>query len=64
MHVFVCIPDVSGAAVKRWGECGRMGDWRRRLAAGQLAAGAERGRAGKGIAGGGGGGGGTAEINH
>lgn len=49
MHGFVCIPDVSGAAVKRWGECGRMGDWRRRLAAGQLAAGAERGRAWKGI---------------
>ena len=51
MHVFVCIPDVSGAAAKRWGECGRMGDWRRRLAAGQLAAGAERERAGKGIGG-------------
>ena len=30
------------------------GDWRRRLAAGQLAAGAERERAGKGIGGGGG----------
>ena len=51
MHVFVCIPDVSVAAAKRWGECGRMGDWRRRLAAGQLAAGAERERAGKGIGG-------------
>lgn len=52
------IPDVSGAPVKRWGECGRMGYWRRRLAAGQLAAGAARERAGKGIGGRGGGGGG------
>lgn len=53
MHVFLCIHDVSGASVKRWGECGRMGDWRRRLAAGQLAAGAVRERAGKGMGGGG-----------
>lgn len=38
---FCASPNVSGAAEKRWGECGRMGDWRRRLAAGHLAAGAE-----------------------
>lgn len=36
MHVLVHIADASGAAVKRWGECGRMGDWRRRLAAGAV----------------------------
>lgn len=45
----MCIPDVSWTVVKRWGKCGWKGDWRRRLAAGHLAAGGERGRAGNGI---------------
>lgn len=60
--MFVHIRDVSGATGGEMGRCGRMGDRRRRLAAGQLAAGAKREReqGEEGV----GGGGGTAEINH
>lgn len=40
----VRVRDESGATGGETGRCGRMGDRRRRLAAGQLAAGAERER--------------------
>lgn len=60
MPVCVRDRDESGATGGETGRCGRMGDRRRRLAAGQLAAGEEReSRAGRGSRGGG-----TAEINH
>lgn len=44
MPVCVRVRDGSGATGGETGRCGRMGDRRRRLAAGQLAAGAERER--------------------
>lgn len=62
MPVYARVRGESGATGGETGRCGRMGDRRRRLAAGQLAAGAERereSRAGRGSRGGG-----TAEINH